>query len=104
MDCRSASAADCVPDCGEGVQWPNERNPIFFMQDKSRAFLIIYGASDVGSIPIVRSTTHDVSIALTRLTYLNPAGKWTVLNPNDLQRKPAIRSIVCSGTRPARPR
>ena len=30
-------------------------------------------ASDVGSIPIARSITHDVSIALTRLTYLNPA-------------------------------
>src|SRR5580658_1518591 len=35
MDCRSASAADCVRDCGEGVQWPNERKPIFFIQDKS---------------------------------------------------------------------
>src|ERR1700722_13444440 len=35
MDCRSASAADCVCDWGEGVQWPNERKPIFFMQDKS---------------------------------------------------------------------
>jgi hypothetical protein len=28
--------------------------------------------SDEGSIPIARSITHDVSIALTRLTYLNP--------------------------------
>jgi hypothetical protein len=35
MDCRSASAADCVRDCAEGAQWPNERKPIFFMQDKS---------------------------------------------------------------------
>jgi len=35
MDCRSASAADCVRDCGLGVQWPNERKPIFFMQHKS---------------------------------------------------------------------
>src|ERR1700733_12962699 len=32
MDCRSASAADCVRDCGLGVQWPNDRKPIFFMQ------------------------------------------------------------------------
>ena len=30
-------------------------------------------ASDVGSIPIARSITHDVSIALTRLTWLNSA-------------------------------
>jgi len=29
--------------------------------------------SNVGSIPIARSITHDLSIALTRLTYLNPA-------------------------------
>src|SRR5215469_8616846 len=35
MDCRRASEADCVSDCGEGVQWPNERKPIFFMQEKS---------------------------------------------------------------------
>ena len=28
-------------------------------------------ASDVGSIPIARSRTHDDSIVLTRLTYLN---------------------------------
>jgi hypothetical protein len=34
----------------------------------------------VGSIPIARSITHDVSIALTRLTCLNPDGKWTVLD------------------------
>src|SRR5580704_10915259 len=32
MDCRSTSAADRVPDCGEGVQWPNERKPIFFIK------------------------------------------------------------------------
>src|ERR1700689_4228070 len=31
MDCKSASAAERVCDCGEGVQCPNERNPIFFM-------------------------------------------------------------------------
>ena len=32
---RHCAAADCVPDCGEAVQWPNERKPIFFMQYKS---------------------------------------------------------------------
>ena len=32
VDCRSVSAADCVCDCGEAVQWPNERKAIFFMQ------------------------------------------------------------------------
>src|SRR5580692_4142570 len=31
MDCSSASAAVRVCDWGEGVQWPNERKPIFFM-------------------------------------------------------------------------
>jgi hypothetical protein len=31
MDCNSASAADRVADCGDGVQCPNDRNPIFFM-------------------------------------------------------------------------
>src|SRR5580692_7602938 len=35
MDCRRTSAADRACDCGEGVQWPNERKPIFFMQYKS---------------------------------------------------------------------
>jgi hypothetical protein len=32
MDCRSVSAAERVCDCGEGVQCPNERKPIFFMK------------------------------------------------------------------------
>src|ERR1700742_921928 len=32
MDCRSVSAAERVCDCDEGVQCPNERKPIFFMQ------------------------------------------------------------------------
>src|SRR5450631_3352522 len=32
MDCRSVSAAERVRDCDEGVQCPNERNPMFFMQ------------------------------------------------------------------------
>jgi hypothetical protein len=31
MDCSSASAADRVADCGDGVQCPNERKPMFFM-------------------------------------------------------------------------
>jgi hypothetical protein len=31
MDCSSASPAERVCDCGEGVQCPNERKPIFFM-------------------------------------------------------------------------
>src|SRR4051794_7615373 len=30
MDCRSASAADRVCDCGDGVQWPKDRKPMFF--------------------------------------------------------------------------
>jgi hypothetical protein len=33
MDWRSASEADWVADCEEGVQWPKERKPTFFMQD-----------------------------------------------------------------------
>jgi hypothetical protein len=32
MDCRSASAAERVCDCEEGVQCPNDRNPMLFMQ------------------------------------------------------------------------
>ena len=32
MDCRSASAAERVCDCDEGVQCPNERKLIFFMR------------------------------------------------------------------------
>src|SRR4029450_3907984 len=31
MDCSSASEAERVCDCGDGVQWPNDRNPIRFM-------------------------------------------------------------------------
>jgi hypothetical protein len=31
MDCKSVSAAERVCDCGEGVQCPKERKPIFFM-------------------------------------------------------------------------
>jgi hypothetical protein len=31
MDCKSVSAAERVCDCGEGVQCPNERKPIFFI-------------------------------------------------------------------------
>src|SRR5687767_6643812 len=30
IDCRSASDADRVLECGEGVQWPKDRKPIFF--------------------------------------------------------------------------
>src|SRR3954452_17586928 len=32
IDCSSVSAAERVCDCGEGVQCPKERNPIFFME------------------------------------------------------------------------
>src|SRR6202043_1750621 len=32
MDCSSASAAERVCDWEEGVQCPNDRNPIFFIQ------------------------------------------------------------------------
>ena len=31
MDCSIASEAERVCDCGDGVQWPKDRNPIFFM-------------------------------------------------------------------------
>src|ERR1700734_3159919 len=31
MDCSRASDAERVCDCGEGVQCPNERNPMLFM-------------------------------------------------------------------------
>jgi hypothetical protein len=32
IDCKSTSAADRVCDSDEGVQWPNDKKPIFFMQ------------------------------------------------------------------------
>ena len=36
MDCRSTSAAERkLETASDGVQWPNERKPIFFMRDKS---------------------------------------------------------------------
>src|SRR5690606_14598479 len=31
IDCSSASAPERTCDCGEGVQWPKERKPMFFM-------------------------------------------------------------------------
>src|ERR1700704_4981976 len=36
IDCNRASDADRVCDCGEAVQWPNDRKPIFFMVAMSR--------------------------------------------------------------------
>ena len=33
------------------------------------------------SIPIARSITHDDSIGLTHLNYLNPGQKWPFLDP-----------------------
>ena len=41
-----------VPDCGEGVQWPNERKPIFFMQDK---FIADGCFSDADMLPLIRA-------------------------------------------------
>ena len=37
MDWSSASEAERVCDCGDGVQWPNDRNPIFFMPNATTA-------------------------------------------------------------------
>jgi len=50
---------------------------------KIRALLAIEAsqASDVGSIPIARSITHDDSIGLTHLNYPNPGRKWPFLDP-----------------------
>jgi hypothetical protein len=39
-------------------------------------------ASDVGSIPIARSMTHDDPIGITRPAKLYSAEKWTVLDPS----------------------
>src|SRR5271154_6881261 len=41
MDCRSASAAERVCECGEGVQCPNERKPIFFMRLHPADMLVV---------------------------------------------------------------
>ncbi len=31
IDCSRTSEADRACECGDGVQWPNERNPMRFM-------------------------------------------------------------------------
>ena len=31
MDCSRASEAERACDCGDGVQWPNDKNPMRFM-------------------------------------------------------------------------
>jgi hypothetical protein len=59
MDWRSASAAERVCDWGEGVQCPNERNPIFFM----RYSLAIFGAGGHVAGAQDRKQLAQVSIA-----------------------------------------
>src|SRR6478609_2465865 len=46
MDCRSASAPERVCDCDEGVQWPKERKPIFFMEGKASWRARLHGGQD----------------------------------------------------------
>src|SRR6267378_4834985 len=49
--------------------------------DRPTKSLVDSQTSDVGSIPIARSITHDDSIGLTHLKLLNLAKKWPVLDP-----------------------
>src|SRR5712664_708568 len=49
--------------------------------DRPTNGLVDSQTSDVGSIPIARSITHDDSIGLTHLKLLNLAKKWPVLDP-----------------------
>ena len=43
MDCSRTSEAERVCECGEGVQWPNDRNPMRFMS--------WYNISEPASLP-----------------------------------------------------
>ncbi len=61
MDCSSVSAAERVCDCEEGVQCPNERNPIFFIQ-------AIYGFR--GELPLRLSKYQDGGERLPRAELL----------------------------------
>ena len=57
-------------------------NPVFlaFFPFNRISNLRVFNAV-FSSIPIARSITHDDPIGLTRLSYLNPSKKWTVLDP-----------------------
>src|SRR5438309_2016493 len=62
-------------------------NPVFlaFFPFNRISYLRVFNAV-FSSIPIARSITHDDPIGLTRLSYLNPSKKWTVLDPSGPQR------------------
>src|SRR6476620_9496990 len=66
MDCRSGSAPERVCDCDEGVQWPKERKPIFFMEGKASWRARLHGGQGF------TEGKTDVS----RLAYLNRNSAW----------------------------
>src|ERR1700722_20097361 len=66
MDCRSASAAERVCECGEGVQCPNERKPIFFMRLHPADILVV----KADSIFAQRRTTIGLKPFLHRSPHL----------------------------------
>src|SRR5690606_15410725 len=63
MDCRSASDAVRVCEWGDGVQWPNDRNPIFY---------VIYGECGMRQEPGARRGNALLGASLTSAGWLHP--------------------------------
>ena len=64
MDWSSASDADAVCDCGDGVQWPNDRNPIFFMAGPPAQ--IRSSSQDGPAVLAPTASTRDLQAAVGR--------------------------------------
>src|SRR5262252_6881958 len=82
IDCRSASDADRVCDCGEGVQCPKERNPICFMETNPRTEVLPIDLRrrfyrNAIAVPRTRKNNgynnHNVDLPLSRLGQILPA-------------------------------
>src|ERR1700722_17359581 len=78
MDCNRASDAERVCDWGEGVQCPNERNPMLFMKGETprrRPLFLVRGRA-TGAVSISRTTSHvphiDVVPIDRRFRFLTP--------------------------------
>jgi hypothetical protein len=78
------TSQNLVPDIVSDSKVNQSQNGVFIVAKERKAEHS--QASDVGSIPIARSINPDDSVDLTRLSYLNTArnypildGSWTVL-------------------------
>src|SRR5271167_3810029 len=95
MDCRSVSAAERVCDCGEGVQCPNERKPIFFME-------AIY--CNPGLLATVDVLSHSGSGTRSKLFSVIALSVWVIeglLDPPSLGSMVKRRAQPGVGTIPA---